>query len=266
MATINFYLDKTDKKGLAPIHLRINCNSEQVKLSTGEKIQPDNFNKETQLVKDKADRVTEINHYLGYLKERAEELFNSSYKKSFTNKEIKSKLTDFVKAYKEDLNVNIVREQVSLYGKPFTFVDLFAGAGGFSEGFIQAEHNNKFFDFILANDINENSELTHVVRYNHQLGLDADFSNVLHEKDGVLTGQVGGDMMFGFSKGDMIQRLQNILGISKADTLVCGDGANDLSMFEHADTRIAFCAREVLKKEANIIIDTKDLTQILKHI
>ncbi|WP_108062955.1 phosphoserine phosphatase SerB [Poseidonibacter lekithochrous] len=99
-----------------------------------------------------------------------------------------------------------------------------------------------------------------------KLGLDADFSNVLHEKDGVLTGQVGGDMMFGFSKGDMIQRLQNILGVSKADTLVCGDGANDLSMFEYADTRIAFCAREVLKKEANIIVDKKDLTEILKHI
>ena len=99
-----------------------------------------------------------------------------------------------------------------------------------------------------------------------KLGLDADFSNVLHQKDGILTGQVGGDMMFGFSKGDMIQRLQNILGVSRKNTLVCGDGANDLSMFEHADTRIAFCAKEVLKKEANIIVDTKDLTKILDNI
>lgn len=98
------------------------------------------------------------------------------------------------------------------------------------------------------------------------LGLDADFSNVLHEKDGILTGLVGGDMMFSHSKGDMIQRLQAILGVSKADTLVCGDGANDLSMFAHADTRIAFCARDVLKKEANIIIDEKDLTKILEKI
>lgn len=98
------------------------------------------------------------------------------------------------------------------------------------------------------------------------LGLDADFSNVLHEKDGILTGLVGGEMMFSHSKGDMIQRLQAILGISKADTLVCGDGANDLSMFVHADTRIAFCARDVLKKEANIIIDEKDLTKILEKI
>lgn len=98
------------------------------------------------------------------------------------------------------------------------------------------------------------------------LGLDADFSNVLHHKDGVLTGLVGGDMMFDYSKGDMIRRLQNILGVSKADTLVVGDGANDRSMFAEADTRIAFCAKDILKKEANIIIDTKDLTQILNHI
>lgn len=98
------------------------------------------------------------------------------------------------------------------------------------------------------------------------LGLDADFSNVLHEKDGILTGLVGGDMMFSHSKGDMIQRLQSLLGVTRADTLVCGDGANDLSMFAHADTRIAFCARDVLKKEANIIIDEKDLTKILEKI
>jgi phosphoserine phosphatase len=99
-----------------------------------------------------------------------------------------------------------------------------------------------------------------------KLGLDADFSNVLHEKDGKLTGLIGGDMMFGYSKGDMLQRIQSLMGITRADTLVCGDGANDLSMFAHADTRVAFCAREVLKKEANIIIDTKDLTKILDYI
>lgn len=99
-----------------------------------------------------------------------------------------------------------------------------------------------------------------------KLGLDADFSNILHQKDGVLTGLVGGDMMFGYSKGDMIQRLQGLLKISKEDTLVCGDGANDLSMFEKADTRVAFCAKDILKKEANIIVDTKDLTKILYYI
>ena len=98
------------------------------------------------------------------------------------------------------------------------------------------------------------------------LGYDADFSNALHVKDGKLTGLVGGDMMFNFSKGDMLVRLQNILGVTEEETMVCGDGANDLSMFAHAGTRVAFCAREVLKKEANIIIDEKDLTLILEKI
>ena len=98
------------------------------------------------------------------------------------------------------------------------------------------------------------------------LGYDADFSNVLHEKDGKLTGLVGGDMMFNYSKGDMLQRLQNILGVTEDETLVCGDGANDLSMFAHAKTRVAFCAREILQKEANIIINEKDLTKILEEL
>jgi len=99
-----------------------------------------------------------------------------------------------------------------------------------------------------------------------KLGLDADFSNILHEKDGILTGLVGGDMMFGFSKGDMIQRVQAMLGVSKENTLVAGDGANDVSMFPFASKRVAFCARDILKKEANIIVDEKDLTKILDHI
>jgi phosphoserine phosphatase len=98
------------------------------------------------------------------------------------------------------------------------------------------------------------------------LGYDADFSNALHHKDGLLTGLVGGDMMFNFSKGDMLIRLQNLLHVSEDETMVVGDGANDLSMFAHAGTRVAFCAKEILKKEATIIVETKDLTQILEKI
>ena len=71
----------------------------------------------------------------------------------------------------------------------FTFIDLFAGAGGFSEGFLQASTPENKFHFLLASDINENCELTHRVRYNEQLDLgikfirksikDADFTDEL---------------------------------------------------------------------------------------
>lgn len=98
------------------------------------------------------------------------------------------------------------------------------------------------------------------------LGLDCDFSNILHSKDGVLTGLVGGEMMFNTSKGEILTRLQSILGISPEDTLVVGDGANDISMFNHASTRVAFCAKPILKEHATIIVDKKDLSLILEKI
>lgn len=175
MATINFYLDKPDKKGLAPIHLRINCSGTQIKLATGQKIDPELFDKKRHRVKGITIEATETNHYLNFLNERADELLHHSNKKTFSQDEIKDILNQHIDGYKENHTVNIVKEQVSLYGKPFTFIDLFAGAGGFSEGFLQAEVHNKFFDFIAASDINENCELTHIVRYNHQLGLNAEF-------------------------------------------------------------------------------------------
>ena len=99
-----------------------------------------------------------------------------------------------------------------------------------------------------------------------ELGLDADFSNVLHEKDGVLTGLVGGEMMFNTSKGDMLVRLQQVLGIDRGETLVVGDGANDISMFRHADIRVAFCAKPVLREHASIVIDEKNLALLLDRI
>ncbi len=95
------------------------------------------------------------------------------------------------------------------------------------------------------------------------LGLDADFANILHDEEGILTGKVGGEMMFGYSKGEMLKRLQSLLGVSVEDTVAIGDGANDLSMFEYAGTRVAFCAKDILKEAATDIITDKDLTQVL---
>ncbi|MEQ8472943.1 MAG: DNA cytosine methyltransferase [Marinoscillum sp.] len=174
MASINFYLDKPDKRGFSPIHLRINCDGKQIKVTTAEKVRPLDFDKDNQKVLDSVEDHESINYYLNHLKNQAEDIFKGSTKK-YTDKQIKEILKGHIHAYKNDGAVSIVKEQVELYGKPFNFIDFFAGAGGFSEGFLQAEHNNKYYNFLLASDINENCELTHVVRYNYQLGLDAEF-------------------------------------------------------------------------------------------
>lgn len=98
------------------------------------------------------------------------------------------------------------------------------------------------------------------------LGYDASFANELHVKNGVLTGKVGGEMMFSHSKGTMLQKLQEILHVSEAETMSVGDGANDISMFKHSGVKVSFCAKSVLEQKADIKIKTKDLTKILDYI
>lgn len=99
-----------------------------------------------------------------------------------------------------------------------------------------------------------------------KLGFDINFANELHHKGDILTGQVGGEMMFGDSKGKMLARLKHFLGLSSDEVVTIGDGANDVSMFKEASTCIAFCANEVLKKAATHIIERKDLCEIKKII
>ena len=102
--------------------------------------------------------------------------------------------------------------------------------------------------------------------YAEKLCLDGEFANILHAKNGLLTGQVGGEMMFNDSKGKMLVRLQKLLDVTEENTLVVGDGANDLSMFKYTSKKVAFCAKPIVKENANIIIEEKDLQQILNFI
>ena len=88
-----------------------------------------------------------------------------------------------------------------------TFIDMFAGAGGFSEGFLQVEDEKKYFEFLLGSDINPTCEVTHRMRYNEQLGLktqfltkditDPDFIEELIEKIDENYGEISVDVVTG---------------------------------------------------------------------
>ena len=65
---------------------------------------------------------------------------------------------------------------------------------------------------------------------------------------------------------EMLKRLQKLLDVTEENTLAVGDGANDLSMFKYASKKVAFCAKPIVRENANIIIEEKDLSKILTFI
>lgn len=99
-----------------------------------------------------------------------------------------------------------------------------------------------------------------------KLKFDLGFANYLHHKNETLSGLVGGEMMFSDSKGLMLQRLKEFLGLKSVEVACVGDGANDIAMFKESGLKIAFCAKESLKKYADIYIEEKDLTLVKSYI
>jgi DNA (cytosine-5)-methyltransferase 1 len=177
MINVKFYLDKADKSKRFPIHLVIRQKDVQVKVATGEKISKKDWDSKNQIVKESEYSHKSINKFLSFLKQEVEKYFEAVPHSHFTDKKVKDKILSLVNGRKVNTDIKIVCEDMAEYeGKTkTTFVDLFAGAGGFSEGFLQAEEGNRYFDFLLGSDINENCELTHLARYNYQLGMDAEF-------------------------------------------------------------------------------------------
>ena len=177
MINVKFYLDKADKSKKFPIHLVIRQKDVQVKVATGEKILKKDWDSKNQVVKESEYTYKSINKFLSFLQQEVEKYFDAVPHSQFTDKKVKEKILSLVNSRKVNTDIKMVCEDPAEYeGKTkTTFVDLFAGAGGFSEGFLQAEHGSRYYDFLLGSDINENCELTHLARYNFQLGMDAEF-------------------------------------------------------------------------------------------
>ena len=96
-----------------------------------------------------------------------------------------------------------------------------------------------------------------------KLGFDENRANTLLAKDGVLTGEVGLPILGKQAKVDALEQITAKLGISEADVLAVGDGANDLGMLLRAGTGVALHAKPSVAAQCDVRINFGDLTALL---
>jgi phosphoserine phosphatase len=95
------------------------------------------------------------------------------------------------------------------------------------------------------------------------LGFDSDAANVLNYDGVTLSGTVEPPILGKEAKLATLRRLAAEHGLSTADTVSVGDGANDLPMLKAAGLGVAFHAKPVVAAEVQARIDHGDLTALL---
>jgi len=97
----------------------------------------------------------------------------------------------------------------------------------------------------------------------NSLGIDYVYANELLVVDGVMTGEVVGDIVDAEGKATLLKDIAQREGIMLEQTIAVGDGANDLPMLSQAGLGVAFHAKSVVKESAQHAISNFGLDAIL---
>jgi phosphoserine phosphatase len=101
-----------------------------------------------------------------------------------------------------------------------------------------------------------------------RLRIDWTRSNVLEVANGLLTGrmvdQPWGDICDGEEKRRMLLQTCAAMGISPAQAIAMGDGANDLPMMGAAGLSVAFHAKPAVREKAMVAINAGGLDRLLE--
>lgn len=96
-----------------------------------------------------------------------------------------------------------------------------------------------------------------------RLGFDENRANTLLQAEGLLTGEVAEPILGKQAKVQALEEITARLGITAAEVLAVGDGANDLGMLTRAGAGVALHAKPVVAAECDIRINHGDLTALL---
>jgi phosphoserine phosphatase len=100
-------------------------------------------------------------------------------------------------------------------------------------------------------------------RLAQEIGLDDDYANALTIENNQLTGKVEGDIVNAGAKADFVAKLCEKYQVSLNQTIVVGDGANDLAMMSVAGLSVAYHAKPAVIKNADIVISHGGLDKIM---
>ena len=95
-----------------------------------------------------------------------------------------------------------------------------------------------------------------------RINADYVYCNVLEVEDGKLSGEVSGPLITQ-NKVDVLRQLVDEIGITLDECVAIGDGANDIEMIRNAKIGIAYNAKPIVKEQADIEINEKDLRKVL---
>jgi len=95
------------------------------------------------------------------------------------------------------------------------------------------------------------------------LGFDYVYANDLEIKDGMVTGEVKGEIVDGERKACLLREIAQREKLSIQQTIAVGDGANDLPMISIAGLGVAFNAKPVVREKASNAISTMGLDGLL---
>lgn len=95
------------------------------------------------------------------------------------------------------------------------------------------------------------------------LGFDEHRANILLADDGVLLGTVSLPVLGREAKVEALNDIVAARGLTAADVIAVGDGANDLGMLQAAGTGVALHAKPVVAAQVDVRINHGDLTALL---
>jgi phosphoserine phosphatase len=98
------------------------------------------------------------------------------------------------------------------------------------------------------------------------LSLDFWVANRLEANDGLLTGNILGEIVDAEAKARMLSRWAHEKGVPLENCVAIGDGANDLKMMAVAGISIAFNAKPIVREQARFSIDVRDMREVLPLI